>query len=185
LVGSLPSPILLFLPILNAIVMSDYKEDPLVSNLVPNPAEVPETIVLTGFVGHGAQKDRLRVYVDAELSEYLEVSTSDVLYQQEGPIPQSPLKSSLVWVKASAQVRHVRTRAEKIEAEFLQGNITSTLLRGTDSGGIGVSTVGEKGPIGSIFFTAWNLCCTKYRPINRSCADLCTEVRHITPDAPC
>lgn len=165
--------------------MESPKQDPIIQNLVSNPASVPDLIVLTGFVGNSSDKDRLRVYVNVELNEYLEVSRKDVHYQQEGPFADSPLKSSLVWVNAGASIKHVKAEATTIEAEFLQGEITSTLLKGATSGGIALPASGEKGPIGSIFFTYWNLCCTKYRPINRSCADLCTEVRHITPAAPC
>ena len=98
--------------------------DALTEKLVPNPATIPDSVALTGFVGRSAEDGNIRLYVDASFRNYYEISISDILYNQQLPTTQSPLGGSVVYVKGGAPLRRVQVSAE-IEARFLQGPMSN------------------------------------------------------------
>jgi hypothetical protein len=60
------------------------KEDPLVAALVPDPsAGPPDTTVLHGYVGKSTRPNSWRLYLDATLASYVEVSEGDILHHKE------------------------------------------------------------------------------------------------------
>ena len=93
--------------------------DALAETMVPDPAKIPDSVALSGFVGRSAEEGNVRLYVDADFRSYYEISTSDILHSQQLPTTQSPLGGSVVYVKGGAPLRRVQVSTE-IEARFLQ-----------------------------------------------------------------
>ena len=60
------------------------KEDPHVAALVPDPsAGPPDTTVLHGYVGKSTRPNWWRLYLDATLASYVEVSEDDILHHRQ------------------------------------------------------------------------------------------------------
>jgi hypothetical protein len=98
--------------------------DALAEKMVPDPAAIPDTVPLTGFVGRSAEDGKIRLYVDSTFRSYYEISNSDILHTEQLPTTQSPLGGSVVYVKGGAPLRRVQVSTE-IEARFLQGPMSS------------------------------------------------------------
>ena len=45
--------------------------DALAEKVVPDPATIPDSVALAGFVGRSAEDGKVRLYLDAELSKLL------------------------------------------------------------------------------------------------------------------
>ncbi len=104
----------------------DIKEDPLVAALVPDPAKLPvNAAVLRGFVGKSLTEGSWRLYLDAELTEYVEIPEAKILYAREFPDGGG----TAVWVPGTLTLDRVRVAATQIQAEFLSGAITAGGLR--------------------------------------------------------
>jgi hypothetical protein len=98
--------------------------DALVHDLLPDPAEhPPDVIVLVGFLGRSSIDSYWRVYLTPELDDYLEVSEDDIVRRVGLSPGQSPIGGSVVWVRASAKLRHTRVRAHEAQAAFLRGDV--------------------------------------------------------------
>jgi len=97
------------------------KEDPLVAALVPDPsAESPDTTVLHGYVGKSTRPNYWRLYLDATLTSYVEMSGDDVRHQQ-----QLGDGGTLVWVPRSLELKITKVSSTTIQAEFLSGAIAA------------------------------------------------------------
>ncbi len=104
----------------------DIKEDPLVAALLPDPGKLPvNAAVLRGFVGKSLKEGSWRLYLDAELTEYVEIPEAEILYARELPDGGG----TAVWVPGTLRLDRVRMAATQIQAEFLSGAITAGGLR--------------------------------------------------------
>ena len=112
--------------------------DALAETVVPDPATIPDSVALAGFVGRSAEDGKIRLYLDASFRNYYEISSSDILHSQQLPATQSPLGGSVVYVRSSAPLRRVQVSTE-IEARFLQGPMSS----------VGARAAGAASPIGA------------------------------------
>ena len=107
------------------------KQDRLVESIVPDPNQPPSVITLTGFLGNGAQQGDWRLYLSANLDEYVEFSESDVVHHQPISQERSPLGGTTVWVRSGTTLRHTCVESRQVQADFLQGGITSEFMRST------------------------------------------------------
>ena len=98
--------------------------DALAEKMVADPAMIPDSVALAGFVGRSAEQGNIRLYVDAGFRSYYEISISDVVHSQQLPTNQSPFGGSIVYVRGGAPLRLVQVSAE-IEARFLQGPMSN------------------------------------------------------------
>jgi hypothetical protein len=81
---------------------SNIRYDDFIANVHADPAQPEATIMLAGFIGHGAE-DGLRIYPDASLGTWYDVAEADVVHAM--PVPDAKLGGSYVWVRASAQIK--------------------------------------------------------------------------------
>jgi hypothetical protein len=103
-------------------------EDPLVAALVPNPGEGPaNAVVLHGFVGKSTRAGHVRLYLDARLEAYAEVSEGDILHHRR----LANDAGTFVWVSKSLELKVTRVSSATIQAEFLSGAIAAGRLRPT------------------------------------------------------
>jgi|GEM_PF-3021540 hypothetical protein len=109
------------------------RQDQLVDRLAPTPGAHSPSVTLAGFVGEGGQSGFWRLYLNPELSEYVEFAERDVVHTQPIPQEQSPLGGTQVWLRSDAPLRHIRISSRQVQADFLQGGITTGFLAGTAS----------------------------------------------------
>src|SRR5580700_4296975 len=76
--------------------------DDFIANVLPDPTKPESTIMLSGFVGHGAD-GQVRVYSDPSLGTWYDVPEADVIHSM--PIPDAKLGGSYLWVRSSAQIK--------------------------------------------------------------------------------
>lgn len=101
----------------------DIEEDPLVAALLPDPAQLPvNATVLRGFAGKSLNEGSWRLYLDAHLTEYVEVPKSEILYAQELPDGGG----TAMWVPRTLTLDYVHVTAKQIQAEFLSGALAAT-----------------------------------------------------------
>jgi hypothetical protein len=76
--------------------------DDFIANVHTDPAKPEASIMLAGFIGHGAE-GKVRIYPDASLANWYDVAEDDVVHAM--PVPDAKLGGSYVWVRASAQIK--------------------------------------------------------------------------------
>jgi hypothetical protein len=81
---------------------SSVRYDDFIANVHADPAKPEASIMLAGFVGHGAEGE-VRIYPDASLSHWYDVAEGDVVHAM--PVPEAKLGGSYVWVRASAPIK--------------------------------------------------------------------------------
>src|SRR3954462_5250168 len=82
---------------------SKLRYDDFISKVIPDPAKVEPTLLLSGFVGRGGAEGAVRIYSDPSLNKWVDVPEADIVHSM--PIPDSPLGGSHLWVKRSAEIR--------------------------------------------------------------------------------
>jgi hypothetical protein len=87
--------------------------DDFISSVQPDPAKPESTIMLSGFVGHGAE-GHVRVYPDPTLGTWYDIPEGDVVHSL--PIADSKLGGSYVWARASAEIKPGSAAATTTEA---------------------------------------------------------------------
>ena len=112
----------------------ELKLDALVEKVVPDASQIPDLLVLVGLVGKSSRAGYVRLYVRANLSEYFDISEKDVVHSQSLANEVSPLGGSIVWVRREANLLHSRTQPTQVQAEFIQGDITTAFLPGSSLG---------------------------------------------------
>jgi hypothetical protein len=105
------------------------RQDALVEQLIPDPADHPNSMLLSGFVSNSTTQGICRLYVNLELTEYLEFSEEDILHRQSLANEQHPMRGSVVWIRRGSTLRHARTHTAHLQADFMRGNITDGLSK--------------------------------------------------------
>jgi hypothetical protein len=109
------------------------KQDRLVEQLVPDPANHEPTIQLTGWLGKDAKEGFWRLYLTPQLDEYVQFAETDVIHSQPAQADQSPLGGTLVWLKSGTALQHTRVVKQNVQADFLAGGIVSNYMSGAAS----------------------------------------------------
>lgn len=114
------------------------KSNSFVDQLIEDPSNIPDMILLNGFEGRSALDGYTRLYLNAVLNEYYEIPQDAVLHAVPGNAsPANPLATSYLWVKGDAElIRKGKSVAEQ-KMKFLSGDIQS-----------GQSAVALDGPTG-------------------------------------
>ena len=101
---------------------SKSSKDGFVSKVVADPANVPDTLLLSGWLGDSSMPGHTRLYFDPQLSSYVEIPDDAILHTQDQAPETSPLGGSFVWIKKDAVLTH-KTTAAQAKAKFLEGPI--------------------------------------------------------------
>ena len=78
--------------------------DEWVSRVIADPANPPQAVLLSGYVGDAAEPGRTRIYSDAALGSYVEIDDGDVLHHEPLESGGQPAGGVLVWVHSEAVV---------------------------------------------------------------------------------
>lgn len=104
--------------------------DDFVSKVVTDPKNPPNTLLLKGFIGASSEEGHIRLYLDDELSDYLEIPESAVLYSREIAKEKSPVGGSYIWIQRDATLIHGPVATERPKASFLEGRIMTAQASG-------------------------------------------------------
>jgi hypothetical protein len=96
--------------------------DRVVEALVPDPAAgPPDVTVLRGFLGRSPDDGVWRLFVTAALDEYIDIPESEILHSEKLPDDGG----TVLWVAKTLELNYVRVQAQRVQAEFLGGPVTS------------------------------------------------------------
>lgn len=100
--------------------------------------------VLTGLLGEGSADGVWRLYLSQRFDEYVEFDAGDVVHSQVVN-EAAALEGTRVWVRATARLQYTQVSSRQVQADFLQGGITSGNLRGAGPLSFGASALSETG----------------------------------------
>src|SRR6476659_3017326 len=80
------------------------REAPFVANIVNDPNHTPDALLLTGFVVRSSEEGDTSLYLNPELSDYVDIPEAAILYLQSLGEEESPLGASYVWIQRDAEL---------------------------------------------------------------------------------
>ncbi|MFL6195783.1 MAG: hypothetical protein ACJ75H_16515 [Thermoanaerobaculia bacterium] len=105
-----------------------------VDALVEDPANPPQLQVLTGYRGRSAEEGHTRLYLDPELTGWVDIPDEAILLTREVQ-DEYGLGKSLVWTKLDAQLKQGPQTGGGTGADFLRGQVAQDLGGGAGLGG--------------------------------------------------
>jgi hypothetical protein len=98
---------------------------PLVEALVPDPSQPPErTTKLFGYPGKSPDAKSTRLWLDLDLSSYVDVPDDAIRYSKTLPDDAG----TIVWVVADAPLQYGSVTSHQTQADFLSGGIATAYL---------------------------------------------------------
>jgi len=86
-----------------------------VAKLAPDPANPPKLRKLRGYPGAAAASDCVRLYLDPELSEYVDLPSAAVRHVQDAPRLNEPEGLVDVWIDRDTALRRSPERAAGLD----------------------------------------------------------------------
>jgi hypothetical protein len=121
----------------------DIPTHPLVEALVPDPAKPPEKAVqLHGYPGPSTDSNATRLYLDHELSSYVEVPKEAIRHSQT----LDNDAGTILWVDPKASLTHSTTQSHEVQADFLSGGISQQHLGAAAAAGPAAGAVMQPTP---------------------------------------
>src|SRR5262249_29672471 len=96
---------------------------PFVRDIVSDPKNVPDVMLLYGYLGASSEEGHERLYLSPDLTNYVEVPRDAVLHQMEAPKEQDPHGGVTLWVKKDAALIYKMAPAAQALANFFAGAI--------------------------------------------------------------
>lgn len=112
------------------------QEEEFIHNLVPNPSQLPDVQLLGGFLGKSSQPEYWRLYLNPELTSYVDIAEKDIVYSQPAYNNQNSLGGTMLWVRRGAEIKATRTTPRETQADFLRGAIAASMVRRGVAGGL-------------------------------------------------
>jgi len=103
------------------------KEHDLVRKLSKN-GKLQPYIRINGYIGKTDNNDLVRLYLNLNFDEFMEVKRSDVLHAETLTRDDIEMGGTCIWIKKDAEVEYVKTQSTKQQAQFLEGEIVEKQL---------------------------------------------------------
>jgi hypothetical protein len=109
-----------------------YEEHELVKNVIKDPANPINATVLLGYVGKTGSDDSIRLYLNIEFNEYVDIPKNVILHAEKAPENIIEFGGTYIWIPNDAKITRTlvstRTEPEKI----MEGEITKKFVRTSD-----------------------------------------------------
>ena len=96
---------------------------PFVRDIVSDPKNVPDVMLLYGYVGASSEEGHDRLYLSPDLTNYVEVPQDAVLHQMAAPKEQDPHGGVTLWVKKDAALIYKMSPAAQALAHYFAGAV--------------------------------------------------------------
>jgi hypothetical protein len=93
-----------------------------VAQIVKDPANPPQTTLLSGYVGASSEAGHTRLYFDPGLTNYVEIPDDAILHHQDVDEPGG-LGGTHLWVRRDAELISGPAGAQRQKGRFLEGPI--------------------------------------------------------------
>jgi hypothetical protein len=114
--------------------VKEIRIDDFTENLVKDPDNPPNLIVLSGFVGRSTRKGYVRLYLTPELNDYIEIPEEKIHHQEQVQKVQNSLGGSQLWIERETTIVRKKVESRTMQADFLQGEITQENLAKVNAG---------------------------------------------------
>jgi hypothetical protein len=108
------------------------EEHELVKNVIKDPANPINATVLLGYVGKTGSDDSIRLYLNIEFNEYVDIPKNVILHAEKAPENIIEFGGTYIWIPKDAKITRTlvstRTEPEKI----MEGEITKKFVRTSD-----------------------------------------------------
>jgi len=114
-------------------VADETPEHPLIKALVDDPAQPPQLLVLTGFLGRAADPAYQRIYLDLALSAFLDFAAEGIVHVVHTRSDEDPLSPSTVWIRQDTPIAQ-QAAPETYAADLMTGPLTRQFLPEAERG---------------------------------------------------
>jgi hypothetical protein len=106
------------------------EEEEFIKNLVPDPSQPPDVMLIRGFSGKSSRPGHWRLYLAPELTSFVDIPKADIIHSHPLDKDQNPLGGTLVWVRRGADLKTTSTTSRESQAGFLRGTIARSIATG-------------------------------------------------------
>jgi hypothetical protein len=96
--------------------------------IVTDPRNVPDVMRLYGYPGASSEENHNRLYLNPDLSQYVEVPTNAILHRMAVPAEQDPNGAVLLWVRRDAALIQKAAPATQALAQYFAGAIAGAAV---------------------------------------------------------
>jgi hypothetical protein len=101
-----------------------------VRRIVTDPRNVPDVMRLYGYLGASSEEGHDRLYLNLDLSTYVEVPQTAILHRMEVPREQDPNGAVVLWVRRDAALAYKAAPAAQALAQYFAGAIAGAAAAG-------------------------------------------------------
>ena len=101
-----------------------------VRQIVTDPKNVPDVMRLYGYLGASSEENHERLYLNPDLSVYVEVPTAAILHRVAAPAEQDPNGGVTLWVRRDAALIYKSAPAAQALAQYFAGAIAGAAAAG-------------------------------------------------------
>jgi hypothetical protein len=145
-----------------------------VRRIVTDPKNVPDVMRLYGYPGASSEEHHDRLYLNTDLSSYVEVPRSAILHRMEVPREQDPNGAVVLWVRRDAALIQKAAAAAQALAQYFAGAIAGAAA-GAGAMPAGIALL----PTQIAPCVPTPVCTPACQTVLANCTQLC--VTHITP----
>ena len=108
-------------------INKNLRYDDFTASVRPDPKSSGQLALLCGYIGKSNMEGHVRVYLDEELNNFVEVPEGDILHCIPHEKSEDPLGGSRLWVKQSTVVTFGDPAlANRPKSSFLEGDLMSS-----------------------------------------------------------
>jgi hypothetical protein len=97
--------------------------DSFIRHIVTDPKNVPDVMLLTGYLGASSEEAHERLYLSADLTNYVEIPNTAILHQAPLPKEQDAHGGVTLWVRKDAALQYKMAPAAQALANYFAGAI--------------------------------------------------------------
>jgi hypothetical protein len=94
-----------------------------IRHIVSDPKNVPDVMLLTGYLGASSEEGHERLYLSPDLTSYVEIPKAAILHQAPLPTEQDAHGGVTLWVKKDAALQYKMAPAAQALANYFAGAI--------------------------------------------------------------
>ena len=104
--------------------------DNFVRHVVPDPKNVPDVMLLYGYLGASSEEADERLSLSADLSNYVEVPTASILHRAQSAAEKNSLGGVTLWVRKDAALKYKMAPAAEAAQQALAAYFTEAIQAG-------------------------------------------------------
>lgn len=104
------------------------QEASFISAIAPDPHNVPDSVVVVGYLGRSTTSGRWRLYLNPDLSTFVEFDRSDVLHTEVLASSSEESERTRVWITPAALAGGPGDTRRAASTSFLEGEIAQAYM---------------------------------------------------------